>query len=82
MEGDVVIEAAAGEIEVVSDGDRSLARVHGSMDIALGGVEDNADVLDGFCGVCGSGDTGGHEEGGGESCGKGEKCLFHWSSIG
>jgi len=78
VEGDSIVESAAGEIQIVRYGNRGLAGIHGRMDVSLGCVEGNADVLDGFGGVCGSGDTGGHAKSGG----KGEKCLFHWNAIG
>ena len=77
MEGNAVVEAATGEIQEVGDGDRGLAGVERGMNISLGSVENDADVLGGLGRVSGSGDTGGH----GESCGKGEKCLFHRSTI-
>ena len=68
MKSDAVVKAAAGEVEVVRDGDRCLAGVHGGMDVTLGGMEGNPDVLHWFGGGGGSGNTGGHAEGGGQGC--------------
>jgi len=65
VEGDAVVETAVSEIEVVCHGDRCLAGIQGRVDITLGSMKDNADVLDGFGRVGGSGDAGGHAEGGG-----------------
>ena len=65
VEGDAVVEAAAGEVEVVGDRDRGLARKERCMDVPLGGVDNDADILHRFGRVGGSGDARGH----GESCG-------------
>ena len=78
MEGDPLVEAAAGEIQEVGDGDWCLAGEERGVNISLGSVENDADVLGGLSRISSSYDTGSH----GESCGKGEKCLFHWNAIG
>ena len=78
VKGDPVVVAAACEIEEIGHRDGGLAGEEGGMDVALVGVHHDPDILDGFGRVCGTDDAGCHRE----SCGKGEKCLFHRSTIG
>ena len=73
-----VIEAVGGEIQEIGDGDRGLAGVERCIDISLGGVEDDADILGFISRRCGPGDAVGHRESGGEC----KKCLFHGNVIG
>ena len=78
VEGQTIVEAVGGEIEEICDGDGCLAGIEGGIDISLGGVENDADILGRISRCGGSGDAVGHRE----SCGKYKKCLFHRSIIG